>query len=464
MAGRRERLREWLRRGRARLRRPARREAGIALVLVIVSVAMLTALAAEFTYSTRIEMQMAANVENELRAHYFAESAVQLGQAAVLIQQMIDRFASQFGMGGMIRVDELVDLLLPMFNQKEGGGMLGSLLGLDASQVKGLGVEGGSFDLKVGFEDGKVNVNCVGGLDQVTDTPQKKAVAALLLGLFSAQRYRPLFERMDAEGQYHTPMEVAAAVVDWIDVDELLFGSGGAPEDYRYDGRPDRYVARNYFADTPQELRLVRGMNDDVWASFGDYLTTYGPCRLNLTAVNPDHWPLVEGIIRAFASPDDPNARDERKLEALAQFVAPMLPYITSSGTGGAGGTSGAGGAAGAAGGAGGCVEAFAQLVQNPTQGMGMMGQTQDGTQMQIEGVKLVMSDPTSGLQLTNAIGCGRKTVFRLEGLGESGPGCLDPKRGTCSRKRLTAIWNSSKMGMNSVQAKQGLWVHWREE
>jgi general secretion pathway protein K len=455
------RLRDLFVRVRARLRRPARRQAGIALILATVAVAMLTALVAELSYSTNIEMRMASNAENELRAHYFAESAVQLGQAAVLIQQMIDRFGSQFGMANMIQVDDLIQLLLPMFNQREGGGMLGSLLGVDPSSIKGLGVEGGSFDLKVGFEDGKLNLNCAGGLDQVTDTPQKKALGLVLMGMFSAVRYKSLFERMDSEGQYITPMQLASAMIDWVDVDEMMFMTAGA-EDYRYDARKDKYLARNYFADTPDELRQVRGMNDDMWASFGPYLTAYGPCRINLAAVNPDHWPLVEGIIRAFAAPDDPNGRDERKLEALAQFVTPMLPYLGQGGapTGQTGGSSSGQPAAGTQGGA----DGFVQLVQNPTQGMGMTGQAQDGTQMQIEGVRLQSTEPVTGATLGSVIGSGRKVAFRLEATGESGPGCLDPKRGTCTRKKITAIWDATKMGMNSLQAQQGLWVYWREE
>lgn len=456
-----------LRRVRARLRRPARREAGVALVIAMVAVVVLTAIASELSYNTRVEMQMAANAQHELRAHYFAESAVQLGQAAVVIQQMIDRFGAQFGMGGMIKVDELVDLLLPMFNMKEGGGLLGSLLGVDPNAIKGLGVEGGTFDLKIGFEDGKINLNCAGGLDQLTDTPQKKALGAVLFGLFSAPRYRTFFEQPDSLGQRTAPMELTTAMVDWIDVDEQLFMSGGGPEDYQYDARRDRYVARNYYVDTPQELRMARGMGDDAWASFGDYLTSYGPCQINLTAINQDHWPLVEAIIRTFADPSDAVARDERKLEALAQFVTPMLSYVDSSGGAGTGSSassgkkSGATGSGGAA--AGGPVEQFKQLVENPTQGVSTMADVGDGTQVQVEGVKL-NPPPELGIQLQNVIGGGRKTVFRLEATGESGPGCTDPKRGLCSRRKITAIYNSNKMGINALQAKQGVWVYWREE
>jgi hypothetical protein len=446
-------LRDRLRATSRRLRRPAGREAGIALILTTVALAVLIAVTSELAYNTRVEVQLAANAQNELRAHYLAESALQLGQAAVAIQQMIDRFGSQVGLAGMVRVGELVDILLPVFNQKDAG-MLGSLLGVDASAIKGLGVEGGSFDLKVGFEDGKINVNCAGGLDQATDTPQKKALGAVLWGLFASARYRPLFENPNSEGQYVKPEELMAAIVDWVDIDEQLFqlpNAGTAPEDYRYDARRDRYLARNYFVDTPQELRMVRGMSDDMWASFGDYLTAYGPCRINLAAINEDHWPLVEGIIRAFAAPDDPVARDERKLEALAQYVTPMLGFSASS-TGTSGGKQASG------------VDSFVQLVQNPTQGVGLMGQAVDGVQTQIEGVKLQQVETQTGVKLADVVGSGRKVVFRLEATGESGAGCLDPKRGTCSRRKITAIFNSAKMAINSQQAKQGVWVYWREE
>jgi type II secretory pathway component PulK len=466
-------LRDLARRARARLRRPAGRQAGVALVIAMVAVVVLTAITSELAYNTRVEMQMAANAQHELRAHYFAESAIQLGQAAIIIQQMIDRFASLLGGAGAIKVDDLIDLLLPMFNMKEGGGLLGSLLGVDPGAIKGLGVEGGTFDLKVGFEDGKINLNCAGGLDQVTDTPQKKALGAVLAGLFSAQRYRTFFEVPDSEGQRTSPMELTTALVDWVDVDEQLFMSGGGAEDYQYDQRRDKYTARNYFIDTSQELRLARGMGDDAWASFGEYFTAYGPCKVNLAAVNQDHWPLIEGIIRAFASPGDPVAHDERKLEALAQFVTPMLSYLeasssaSGSSTGSGSGSSGSG--SGSSSGStsttgGGVVDQFVQMVGNPTQGTNTMADTGDGTQVQVEGVKLQATIPELGIDLKNVIGGGKKTVFRLEASGESGPGCMDPKRGLCSRRKITAIFNSNKMGINALQAKQGVWVYWREE
>jgi len=271
-------------------------------------------------------------------------------------------------------------------------------------------------------------------------------------------------------------MELTTALVDWVDVDEQLFLSGGGAEDYQYDQRRDRYTARNYFADTPQELRLVKGMGDDAWASFGDYLTVYGPCKLNLAAINQDHWPLVEAIIRTFAEPTDPVARDERKLEVLAQFVTPMLAYSDSgSATGGSNPNFFAGATGGMAGGgsaqsgqqgqqSGGAVDQFVNMVGNPTQGQSTMADTSDGAQVQVEGVKLRPTIAELGIELKNVVGGGKKTVFRLEASGESGPGCLDPKRGLCSRRKITAIFNTNKMGINALQARQGVWVYWREE
>ena len=109
-------------------------------------------------------------------------------------------------------------------------------------------------------------------------------------------------------------------------------------------------------------------------------------------------------------------------------------------------------------------VDQFVQLVGSPTQGMSTMADTADGAQVQIEGVKLRTTVPETGVGLQNVIRGGKKTVFRLEATGESGPGCGDPKKGLCSRRKITAIFNSNKMGINALQAKSGVWTYWREE
>src|SRR5687767_11664174 len=63
------------------------RESGVALLITISTLALLTALVSEFTYDTTIHAAQAANARDEVRAHYLARSSIALSRMVVRIQQ-----------------------------------------------------------------------------------------------------------------------------------------------------------------------------------------------------------------------------------------------------------------------------------------------------------------------------------------------------------------------------------------
>ena len=69
-------------------------ERGAALLVVIVSVAILTALAADLAYESRVSLEIAAGARDELRATYLAKSGVALSRMVLGFQQQIDDAAS----------------------------------------------------------------------------------------------------------------------------------------------------------------------------------------------------------------------------------------------------------------------------------------------------------------------------------------------------------------------------------
>ena len=350
-----------------------RRDRGVALLIVITWVALMTAVIGEFTYGTTVDAAQAANARDELRAHYLARSSVNLsrllikiqqrfvepvmGQAQKMLQQAMgaangangkdaNNAATSGMMGGLgisLRVTDYAGLLMGFFSgSKDEVEGLGGLIGLDIKEAKGLGLKSGRFDAEITAEDAKIDVNCGGGgfgFDQ-TQKNQQMNVYRLLMGLMYSPRYDLLFTRQNADGQYVQRTDVARAIIDWADGDETMFSpeGGAGAEDYRYDAARDKYRAHNYFFDSLDELKLVRGVSDSFMEAFAPYLTVYPSgdpnkaCRVNLGAVSNretrDCTPIVMGVIRAAAIGDptkaataDPGILDDRRLYPLASIL-----------------------------------------------------------------------------------------------------------------------------------------------
>jgi len=343
----------------------SRGERGVAMLVVLTWLALMISLVSEFTYGTTVDAAQAANARDELRAHYLARSSVNLSRLLIKIQQkFVDpsmnqakQLLSQFmgppsgagasglmgGLGISLRVTDYAGLLMGFFSgSKDEVEGLGGLIGLDVSQAKGLGLKSGRFDAEITAEDGKIDVNCGGGgfgFDQAQKVQQMN-VYRLLMGLMYSQRYELLFSRQSADGQFFQRADVARAIIDWADGDEMMFSAEGVSgaEDYRYDADRDKYRAHNYFFDSVDEIKLVRGVTDSFMEAFAPYLTVYPSgdpnkaCRVNLGAISNrasgDCTPIVMGIIRAAAIGDptkaataDPGILDDRRLYPLASIL-----------------------------------------------------------------------------------------------------------------------------------------------
>lgn len=448
-----------------RLRRPLRRQAGFALLIITVTVAILGAVVGEFAYNARIELEGAMNARDQLRAEYLARSGINLSRLIIKVQQVaLDRNRQYVG---DLQLADFAPYLMGAFggssDEREG---LGALLGIDASNIKGLGVgKDASFEVAIGSEDGKINVNCGGGLNPGSGTPTtgtqpaagspapiaspQQALYALLTTLFYPPRYNRLFDSPDAEGQYTTRDELARAILDWGDIDEQRYepaGGGGNVEDYHYDGHKDSYLAHNNYFDTIDEVQLVRGVGDDFWGSFGEMLTVYGGCQVNLNAIKPEHWPISAALIRlAAANPQDPVLYDDVQVAALAQQISSYAQL--------AGGISSTG--------------QFSDMAKNagvpsmePAGATGTTGATTAATITALPGLTGITLDSARLAKLATV---GPRQVYRLESTGTiSRPG------GKLVQTRISAVFDTTHINQNTtsndLNDRQGTWVYWRVE
>ncbi len=276
---------------------------GVALVMTLGAITVLTVFLTELQDQTAAELSAALSERDALRAEYYARSAVNLARLLIAIEPEI-RKAIPF-LGGkipQIPVWEFTDLVLGPFNDQLGSQSFNTMINADATSGKNLGLTGGGhYELKIIDEDSKINVNVAAkGLVRTSDR-----LGSQLLGLFAPQSYNPMFEGRDADNQFSDRQTICSALVDWADDDEDLYAcdprgtstsASKGSEDNFYQTLGLSYRRKNSAYDSLDELRLVRGVGDDFWSTFVDpepndphkrVLTVWGQDKININTANP---------------------------------------------------------------------------------------------------------------------------------------------------------------------------------
>jgi len=412
----------------------AKRERGSALIATVVVIVVIATAAADFAYNTQVDLSSAVNSRDDLRAHYLARSGINLSRLLLRVQERIVEPKRKY-LGGMdIQVADYTPLLMSAFNSREGAEALGSLLGIESSGIKGLGVDMGSFDLEMESLDGRLNINCGGGTN--SGSANVIRFAAALASIMLPTRYNHLFEEPDDNGQYADRLEVMRAIIDWADQDTVMFGSS-AVEDYRYNQGEDPYEIKNHYYDTVEELRLVKGVDDDFMSAFGDALTVYGDCKVN---VNLAEAPLITAlIIQHAATPNDPALRWEN-LMLLSRFITHIRDFLGGYPD----------------------LKTFLRAVEEPSEvaapafAMGAMGTDDMPEQMRynlpaVKGVKLKEQTVKEAV----VVG-GPRRIWRINATAKVGR----------IQKKITGVWDMKYVSFQTKRHNMGPggFLYWREE
>ena len=70
---------------------------GVALILVLTTIAILTSIGVDFSYQSRVSLRLAENLRDETRAFYLAKSAVNLSRLLLHFQKQVDGLGGEIG-------------------------------------------------------------------------------------------------------------------------------------------------------------------------------------------------------------------------------------------------------------------------------------------------------------------------------------------------------------------------------
>lgn len=205
---------------------PVRHESGIAMILVLGAVIVLTAIVAGFSYSMKVEARLAQNYQSDAEMQWMARSGVELARY-VLAQEM------------QAPAGRNLDAL----NQKWAGGM-GSISNdaLAGISLTDNIIGRGRFSIKITDQERRFNINAA---DRFV------LQQALIMMNVDASQQGTLID----------------SILDWRDPDNDP-GINGAESDDFYLRMDPPYYAKNGPIDDISELLLVKGMTPEVyWGS-----------------------------------------------------------------------------------------------------------------------------------------------------------------------------------------------------
>lgn len=205
----------------------------IAMVIVMVSIFVLSMLAAGFAYSMKVETRLARNANNEAELEWLGRSGVEYARW-ILIQQLA--VPNENNYDGLNQV------------WAGGPGGIGTSNSPLANVMKEVELGNGSFTWKITDMESRININIA--------NEQLLQQTLLSLGLDASQL---------------TP--VMNSILDWIDPDDNTRIQGTESDFYQSQDPP--YQAKNGPIDDLSEMMLINGVTPELY--YGISSTNYQP-------------------------------------------------------------------------------------------------------------------------------------------------------------------------------------------
>lgn len=254
----------------------------MALLLAIIALTIMGVMLADMMESTSTTYSMAVQSRDRLRAEYLAKSSLNLTRllmsqdgkirdaAAPMFQLLTGRPPPQ----GLPIYQYAGSILAPFCDYES---LSEGEFELDFSKAEGLGKTGGTCHVVSFAENSRINVSKPlffdGDSGYLSISMQ---MFAMMGGYHSPSPYDVLFENRDPDGNFSPRLDIVGSIIDWWDQDttRLVFDPGASTvsqsgaEDDVYSRFDDPYVIKNAPLDSIEELRMVRGISDDFWATF----------------------------------------------------------------------------------------------------------------------------------------------------------------------------------------------------
>ena len=310
----------------ARRRSTHGRRSGVALLMVVATLMVMTVLVTEIAYGSRVRMLTAAHTQHRMQAYWLARSGVNLYTLILMANTELAKNSALSGMAEQmgIPIGDALWQMIPVLNT----GLLRMLMGgdVDEEDLEAFEATGqvdeetreesregglfsdrnfldfdGDFAAEVSDHESRVNVNAF--VSDTKQNAQESEVAQQLYFLMSGEENDQWFNERNLDR-----WEIIGNLKDWVDQDAFRSGGLGGYEDNLYNTLEPPYLTKNAPFETAEEIHLVAGWEGEVYDRFGDYITVYGDKngKVNIQTAPPE---VLNSLVRACANPPPMDAQ-----------------------------------------------------------------------------------------------------------------------------------------------------------
>jgi len=336
------RWRETMARGRVRSRSS---QSGVALLVVVSAIMIITVLVSEMNYGARVRLLLASHQREEVQAYWLARTGINMYKL-ILAGNMALKNSSMAEYGGMFGVN-LGDALWQAVPFISTGLMRmlfvsgGDVDEFEEEEIREVATTGavsdeiaeqsreelstghfsdkhfldfdGDFNASIVDEDSKVNLNAFSTRTSA-DILQEELTATTLYGIMSGQEQDQWFYDRDIDR-----WEIIGNVADWVDSDNARCGLRSGYEDDLYNSiEPDPYLAKNVPFDSKEEIRMVDGWEGEVYDKYKDRITVWGAGKININTASRE---VMFGLLKAYCQGTPADSVVEHCQDTMAEQV-----------------------------------------------------------------------------------------------------------------------------------------------
>ena len=251
---------------------------GIALMIVLWVLVLLIALATEFAFSMKMEVNTTRNYKEDTESYYLAKAGINLALAELIKNVRFHSIHEEYGwiVGGIAPAPEAnpdpgKETVLQEVETQE----------FDIVNRADIELENGTITYTIRDENGKISIN----------SASKDSLNKLLA-------YSGVEKKVDQD-------TISDSILDWIDTNETHRLNGAEDDYYRKQNPP--YIAKNGKIETLRELLKIRGITEEIlygspeedgeYKGIAQFLTVY-----TFSSINPNT--ATEEILSILYSPE----------------------------------------------------------------------------------------------------------------------------------------------------------------